>query len=248
MDGYDASTYGDGFADVYDEWYGQVSDVTATVDVIAELAGGGPVLELGVGTGRLAIPLADRGLEVHGVDASPAMVARLRSKPGGDAVQVTLADFADIGVSVDGGFAVAFIAFNTLFNLDTAEAQQRCFASVATRLRPGGTFVVEVLAPDHDASPSGGGLTTSSVATDRVVLQATMADRSSQTISGSTIEIAESGIRLRPWRIRWATTEQLDQMAAAAGFVVRHRWAGWDRSPQAADEARRVTVYERSRA
>jgi len=167
-------------------------------------------------------------------------------KPGGDAIGVTIGDMAHVGVP--GPFALVYLVFNTLFNLVTAEAQQRCFTSVATRLRPGGAFVVEVFAPDHDASPSGGGLTTSSVATDRVVLQATMADRASQTISGSTIEIVESGIRLRPWRIRWATTEQLDQMAAAAGLVVRHRWAGWDRSPQVADGARRVTVYERPRA
>lgn len=247
VEGYDASTYGEGFADVYDDWYGGISDAGATVEVLAALAAGGPVLELGVGTGRLAIPLAAKGLEVHGVDASPAMIERLRAKPGGDAVEVVAGDFTDLGVQVPGGFAVAFVAFNTLFNLGSAEAQQRCFTSVADRLRPGGTFVVEAFVPDPDAAPSGGGLTTSSVATDEVVLQATVADPVAQTISGSTITISSGGVRLRPWHIRWATPDQLDEMAAAAGLVRRHRWAGWDRSPHAADGPRHVSVYERPR-
>ncbi|MEX2659852.1 MAG: class I SAM-dependent methyltransferase [Acidimicrobiales bacterium] len=248
MEGYDASTYGEAFADVYDEWYGHVSDVDATVDVIAGLADGGPVLELGVGTGRLAIPLAARGLEVHGIDASPAMVERLRSKPGGDAVHVTTGDFADATVEVPDGFAVALVAFNTLFNLATADAQKRCFASVARRLRPGGTFVVEAFVPDPEAVPSGGGLTTSSVTVERVVLQATMADPTAQTISGSTISITDAGIRLRPWHIRWATPGELDEMANAAGLVRRERWGGWDRSPHVADGNRHVTSYERPQA
>jgi SAM-dependent methyltransferase len=243
VEGYDASTYGERFADVYDEWYGNVSDVAATVAVLASLAEGGPVLELGVGTGRLALPLAGQGLEVHGVDASPAMVERLRAKPGGDRVHVTLGDFAEVGVEVPGGFAVAFVAFNTLFNLSTAEAQQRCFTNVARRLRPGGAFVVEASAPDPDSAPSGGGLTTSTVGTDRVVLQATTADAAAQTISGSNITITEGGIRLRPWHIRWATPDQLDAMAADAGLERAARWAGWDRTPHRRDDARHVSVY-----
>lgn len=248
MEGYDASTYGERFADVYDEWYGAVSDIAATVEVLAELAGGGPVLELGVGTGRLALPLVERGLEVHGVDASPAMLDRLRDKPGGAAVHVTTGDFADVGVEVSGGFAVAFVAFNTLFNLATADAQQRCFTNVAARLRPGGAFVVEAFVPDPDAAPAGGGLTTRSVSTDRVELQATLADLDAQTISGSTISITAEGITLRPWHIRWATPEQLDAMAAHAGLEVAHRWGGWDRSPHVSDDTRHVTVYRRPEA
>lgn len=244
MEGYDASTYGEGFADVYDRWYGRVSDVDATVEVLAELADGGAVVELGVGTGRLAIPLAERGLQVHGVDASPAMLERLRAKPGGDAVHVVVADFTDVPVEVPGGFAVAFAAFNTLFNLATADAQQRCFAAVADRLAPGGAFVVEANVPAPDPT-SGGGLTTASVATGEVVLQATTFDAVSQTISGSTITINEAGIRLRPWHIRWASPDQLDVMAGAVGLTRRHRWGGWDRSPHVPDDTRHVTVYAR---
>jgi SAM-dependent methyltransferase len=153
VEGYDASTYGERFADVYDEWYAGTADVEGTVAVLAELAGGGPVLELGVGTGRLAIPLVARGLSVHGVDASPAMVALLRGKPGGEQVHVTTADFADVAVDVDGGFALVFVAFNTFFNLPTAEAQQRCVTNVARLLRPGGSFVVEAFVPDPESAP-----------------------------------------------------------------------------------------------
>jgi SAM-dependent methyltransferase len=248
VEGYDASTYGERFADVYDDWYAGVSDAGATVEVVAALAAGGPVLELGVGTGRLAVPLAARGLEVHGVDASPAMVERLRAKPGGEAVHVVLADFAEVGVEVPGGFAVAFVAFNTLFNLTTAEAQRRCFANVARRLREGGSFLVEAFVPDPDAAPSGKGLTTSSIGTDRVVLQATSADAEAQTITGSNITITEAGIRLRPWHIRWATPDQLDEMAVAAGLEPAERWSGWDRSPAGPDDVRHVSVYRRSGA
>ena len=248
MEGYDASTYGERFADVYDEWYGDVSDAAATVAVLAELAEGGSVLELGVGTGRLALPLAARGLDVHGVDASPAMVERLRAKPGGGAVHVTLGDFADVDVDVPGGFALAFVAFNTLFNLTTAEAQQRCFTNVAGRLRPGGAFVLEAFVPDADAAPAGGGLTTRSISADAVELQATLADVGGQTISGSTISITSSGITLRPWHIRWATPSQLDEMAAAAGLVLADRWGGWERVEHSPEDRRHVTVYRRPEA
>ena len=248
MEGYDASTYGERFADVYDEWYAGTADVDGTVAVLVELARGGPVLELGVGTGRLALPLVDRGLVVHGVDASPAMLAILRDKPGGERVQVTTADFADVDVDVDGGFALVFVAFNTFFNLPTAEAQQRCLTNVARRLRPGGAFVVEAFVPDPESAPSGPGLTTRSVDVDRVELQATVADLAAQTISGSTISITEGGIRLRPWHVRWCTPDQLDAMATAAGLVREHRWSGWHRDAAGPADERVVSVYRRPEA
>ena len=248
MEGYDASTYGERFADVYDEWYGDVTDVAATVAVLTSLAGGGPVLELGVGTGRLAIPLVEGGLEVHGIDASPAMLERLRAKPGGGAVHATVGDFADAGPAHPDGFALAFVAFNTLFNLATAEAQQRCFTNVAGRLRPGGAFVVEAFVPDPDAAPAGAGLTTRSIGVDHVELQATLADLGAQTISGSTVTITASGITLRPWHIRWATPDQLDGMAATAGLERATRWSGWDQADHVPDDTRHVTVYRRAQA
>ena len=140
VDGYDASTYGDRFADVYDDWYGDVTDAVACTAKVAELAraaGGGPVLELGVGSGRLALPLVERGLEVHGIDASPAMVERLRAKPGGDRVRVTIGDMADLDLPAAPPFSVVLVAFNTFFNLATEAAQRRCLERVDGRARPG---------------------------------------------------------------------------------------------------------------
>ena len=151
MEGYRPSTYGDRFADVYDDWYHDVSDVAATVARVAALAGEppGPVLELGAGSGRLAIPRAARGLEVWALDASTAMLDRLAGKPGGDRVRVVLGDMAvlDVGAGPPGGFAVVLCAFNTLFNLTDGEAQRRCLARVAEVLAPRGRLVVEAFVP-----------------------------------------------------------------------------------------------------
>jgi SAM-dependent methyltransferase len=245
VDGFDASTYGERFADVYDEWYGDVSDVVATVEAVATLAGDGPVLELGVGTGRLAVPLARRGLEVHGIDASPAMLERLAAKAAaaGVTVHAHQGDFAGVDVATPGGFAVVLVAFNTLFNLADAGAQQRCLAAVAERLRPDGHLVVEAFVPEPDAATPGGAVTPTLIEADRVVLQVTQSDPEAQTVTGSVVSITEEGIRLRPWRIRWATPVELDGMAARAGLERADRWADWDRRPFDDDSPRHVTLY-----
>ena len=245
MDGFDATTYGERFADVYDEWYGEMSDVAATVEAVGALAAGGPVLELGVGTGRLAVPLAERGLEVHGIDASPAMLERLAAKAAGAGVTVhaSRGDFADVGAEVAGGFAVVLVAFNTLFNLPDADAQGRCFAAVARRLRPDGHLVVEAFVPEPEAAAPGGAVTPTAIETDRVVLQVTRSDPGAQTVVGSVVSITEAGIRLRPWRIRWATPNELDAMAAGAGLERVERWGDWDRRPFDDDSAKHVTLY-----
>src|SRR6516162_8035933 len=132
MDEYGPETYGERVADVYDEWYRQLHDVGEEAALLAELAAGGRALELGIGTGRIALPLAARGVEVHGIDASPAIVARMREKPGGDKIDVTIGDMADVPVA--GEFAIVFVVFNTFFMLTTQEAQVRCFRNVAARL------------------------------------------------------------------------------------------------------------------
>ena len=248
MEGFDASTYGERIADVYDEWYDDVSDVDATVATVEALAGGGPVLELGVGTGRLAVPLAQRGLEVHGIDASPAMLERLATKAAaaGVTVHAHRGDFADVAVDVPDGFAVVLVAFNTLFNLADADAQGRCLASVARRLRPDGCLVVEAFVagvPGPDFAPEGGAVTPRAIEADRVVLQVSMHDVATQTVRGSLVTITEAGIRLRPWFLRWATPEQLDAMAAAAGLDRAERWGGWDRQPFDDESPRHVTLY-----
>lgn len=243
VQGFDARSYGRGMADVYDRWYGDVSDVEATVEHLVALAGpgGGPVLELGVGTGRLAIPLAARGVEVHGVDTSPDMLALLTAKPGGNRVHAIEGDMA--GDRPRGPFAVVFVAYNTLFSLTSAEAQQDCFASVARRLMPGGRFVVEAFVPDTQGT-AGGIVEVREVEADRVVLSVSRTEPNSQTAAGQFVELSEaSGVRLRPWWIRWSTPEQLDVMASAAGLTLERRSAGWRGETFDTDSSHHVSTW-----
>jgi SAM-dependent methyltransferase len=240
--------YDDRRADAYDHRYRErFAEAEAAADFLAGVARPpGPVLELGVGTGRIAVPLTDRGLEVHGIDASPAMVAQLRAKPGGDAIPVQAGDFADVGAEVTGGFGVVFVAFNTLFNLPSAEAQARCFTNVARRLGPGGRFVVEAFVPDPDRFPEGGSVSPTIIEPDHVVLLVARQDRARQTLTASHVSITEEGIRLRPLFLRYSTPAELDAMALAAGLELEERWSGWDRRPYDDEAERHVSVYRRS--
>ena len=145
MKGYTASTYGDRIAEVYDEFYRPAED-SERVDVLVELAAGGRALELGVGTGKYALPLAAKGVEVHGIDASEAMVDQLRAKEGGAKMPVTIGDFAD--VAVEGTFSLVFVTSNTFFMLTTQEEQIRCFVNVASHLDESGAFLVHAFVPD----------------------------------------------------------------------------------------------------
>ncbi len=242
--GYDDASYGEGFADIYDEWYSGITNVEATVAKLAALANGGRVLELGVGTGRLAIPLAATGLEVHGVDTSPAMLQQLAAKLGSDGVQVRLADMADD--LPPGPFTLTFIAYNTIWNLLTEERQRSCFTQVARRLTDGGVFAVEAYVPDpalHDP-PSQVGIR--SMAADRVVLSVARASVDEQLAEGQFIDITEAGgVRLRPWSIRWVTVPQLDEMAATAGLSLAERWEAFDGTPFGETSSRHVSVYRK---
>jgi SAM-dependent methyltransferase len=239
--GYDDQTYGDAFADVYDDWYEDLGDLDATVGTLARLAGDGPVLELGVGTGRVAVPLAATGLEVHGVDTSEAMLARLRARPDGHWVHVRRADMVD-GLPL-GPFRLVFVAYNTLFNLRTEERQRACFAAVAARLTPDGCFAVEAFVPDPDR-PAGSTIGVRRLQADRVVLTVDVHDPHEQTAEGHFVEITEAGgVRLRPWSIRYATPAQLDAMAAAAGLGLAERWADWAGTPFDERSERHISVY-----
>ncbi len=244
MRGYDAESYGEGFADVYDDWYAGITDVEVTVGTIVDLAGAaGRVLELGAGTGRLAVPLAHAGLRVTGVDASTAMLAHLTARDPTGLVRIVVGDMVDD--LPPGPFDLAFVAYNTIFNLLTEERQRACFVAVSERLRPGGAFVVEAFIPDQDVI-GGPAVTVRSMAVDHVVLSVSDHRADSQTASGQFVEITEAGgIRLRPWSIRWATAEQLDAMAAGAGFTVESRWADMSGRPFTDDSSHHVTVYRR---
>lgn len=245
MEANDARLYGESFADVYDDWYGDLGDLDACVALLADLAGEGPVLELGVGTGRLALPLAERGLEVHGVDASEAMLDRLRAKPGSERLAVTLGDMADPVIAGAEPFGLVFVANNTLFNLPTADAQAACFAGVARLLRAGGRFVVEAFVPSDEPDRPTGAVEARTVAVDHVVLTVTKRDPSTQTVAGQHVEIRESGIRLRPWFLRYTRPDELDAMAATAGLVLIDRWGGWRRQSFDDDSGVHVSVYGR---
>ncbi|HSL60059.1 MAG TPA: class I SAM-dependent methyltransferase [Acidimicrobiales bacterium] len=249
----DTPDYGESFADVYDRWYGDVTDVAATADTVEALAraatgpAAGRVLELGVGSGRLAVPIAGRGLAVTGVDSSPSMLALLAGRPEADAVTVVEGDMTEVDALVTGPFAVALVAFNTFFNLTTEDAQRRCLAAVARVLAPGGSLLVEAFVPGDPPSGVARDLSTSRVELDRVVLTATEHDPATQVVTGQHIELVDGGatVRLRPWRIRYATTDQLDAMAAAAGLDLADRRADWAGNPFTDDSTQHVSRYVR---
>ncbi len=242
MDGYTESTYGDAFADVYDDWYRDVSDVDATVDLLVTLASSHasfPVLELGVGTGRIAIPLAARGLDIVGLDASAAMLAKLAENDRSGAVAAHTGDMVDDQPA--GPFAVVFVAYNTFFGLLTEARQRACFTSVAQRLVPGGAFVIEAFVPEPQPGSS---VAVRSMSVDSLTLSVTTHDESAQTAQGQYISFSESGgIRIRPWAIRYASVAQLDAMATDAGFHVAERWEDPTRTPFDVNSPRHVTVY-----
>jgi SAM-dependent methyltransferase len=240
-----SATYGDAFADVYDQWYGSISDLDGTVDTVAALAAGGPALELGIGTGRVALPLSRRGVAVTGIDASTAMLDILGSKAGAEAITVVTGDMAEL-VGLDAaGFSVVFVAFNTFFNLTSESAQRRCFQRVAEVLEPGGHFVIEAFIPSDVPPGPEGRLDVLSVEIDRVHLTATWRDPHDQTVRGQHIELTDNGTRLRPWLLRYATPAQLDDLATEAGLRLRRRHAGWRGEPFDPVGERHVSIYQR---
>jgi len=249
VDRYGPSTYGDRFADVYDDWYEDVSDAGATVERVAALAGpGGRVLELGAGSGRLAVPLAGRGLDVWAVDASSAMLDRLRARPGGDRVRVVLDDMArlaDPALTAGGGFAVVLCAFNTLFNLTDTEAQRRCLARVRDLLATGGVLVVEAFVPppggEGDAAVAA--VEPRHIGLDEVVLTVSRLDPATRTITGQHLQITERGVRLRPWVLHYAAPAELDDLASAAGLRLVERHAGWRGEPFTPSSDAHVSIY-----
>ena len=252
MEGYDATTYGAAFADVYDEWYAGITDVATTVATLLELAGDGPVLELAVGSGRLAVPLAragaPRSVRVTGIDTSAAMLARLSAH---DPDGLVTAIEGDMVADLPGGpFTLAFVAYNSLFNLTAAGDQAACFAAVAARLTPGGRFVVEAFVPDEPFR-DGDDVAVRTLTADRVVLAVTRNRAVDQSAEGQFVEFvgapgAAATVRLRPWAIRYATPAQLDAYAAAAGFELDQRWEDFAGTPFTADSTRHVSVFRRA--
>lgn len=241
MEGYEASTYGERMAEVYDETYGTMFDVAGCVDFLAELAGDGPALELAIGTGRIALPLSERGVEVTGIDISPAMVEKMRAKPGGESVKVVMGDFAE--VDVDGSYPLVYLVFNTLFALTSQEEQLRCFRNVAARLTQGGAFVIEAFVPNMKRFDEHQRVAATRVELDSTELEVSRHDPVTQTSDSLHVVISEAGTKLYPVRIRYAWPSELDLMARLAGLHLRDRFGSWRKDPFTSDSRSHVSIY-----
>jgi SAM-dependent methyltransferase len=242
---YGPDTYGDRWASVYDDWvarYAMTSDADLVADRLAELAGGGPALELAVGSGRVALPLAARGIEVHGIDASRAMLARLRAKTHAERIRVTVGDFAN--VAVEGEYRLIFVIFNTFFALLTQEDQVRCFANVAKHLARDGVFVIEAFVPDVGRFDRGQRVSAIAIETESMHLEASKHDRVTQRVDTLHAVVEDENVRTFPVRIRYAWPAELDLMARLAGLRLRERWGAWDHEPFTAASNAHVSVYE----
>jgi SAM-dependent methyltransferase len=244
MKGFGPESFGEWNAHVYGEQLGtRMDDETRdTVDVLADLAGGGSALELAIGTGRVALPLAARGVTVHGIDASDKMVAKLRGKPGGDAIPVTIGDMSE--TRVDGKFDLVFLVFNTIFNLTSQEAQVRCFQNAADHMKPGGVFVIETCLPEISGFVDGQDVRGRGVGTDNARFEIRIHDPVAQTIDYQRVVLTSEGAELCPLAMRYAWPSELDLMARLAGLELRERWAWWDRSRFTEDSTAHVSVYQ----
>lgn len=236
FDGWTAKHYDATVADMY-----LPEQLDPAVDFLAQLAGDGPALELGIGTGRVALPLTARGVRVKGIELSPAMVDQLRKKPGGDAVEVTIGDFA--ATRVDGTFPLAYLVFNTINNLTTQDEQVDCFRNVAAHLEPGGCFVIEVSVSDLQRLPPGETVRAFTVTSEHLGFDeydiATQASASHHLykVAGEWREFSI------PFRYVWAA--ELDLMARLAGMTLRERWADWDRTPFTSESRKHISVWEK---
>jgi SAM-dependent methyltransferase len=235
VDGYFGERVAASYDDPSDDMFNPAL-VDTVADVLAGLAGGGRALELGIGTGRIALPLARRG-----IDLSRAMVARLRAKPGGDAIGVTIGDFAT--TQVDGTFRLAYLVFNTIMNLTTQEAQVACFRNAAAHLEPGGCFIIEVGVPELRMLPPGQNVVPFHVSPTRWAFD--IYDVATQATSSNyvTVDGGRGEYRSIPFRYVWPA--ELDLMAQLAGMQLRDRWEGWTRQPFTSESRQHVSVWEK---
>lgn len=242
MKGYGPETFGALNAATYDERH-DPGTTDQAVEFLAALAEGDRVLEFAIGTGRVALPLAARGLQVAGIEASPLMVEKMRAKPGGADIPVIIGDMAV--AKMEGVFDLAFLIFNTLFNLTTQEAQQQCFENAAAHLRSGGRFVIETYVPDLSAFKNDTSFQTRKQDEEAVVLEAAAHDAEAQRINYQYIRIDRAGVQLTPLPIRYAVPDEIDQMAARAGFDLEDRFGSWGCAPFTADRDMHVSVYKK---
>jgi SAM-dependent methyltransferase len=238
-DGY----FGESVAATYDGTSGVFAPgaVEATAEVLAELARGGRMLELGIGTGRIALPLARRGVEVHGIDLSRAMVARLRAKSGGQDIPVAIGDFAT--TTMAGTFSLVYLVFNTIMNLTSQDAQVACFRNAAAHLEPGGCFVIECRVPELRRLPPGQNVLPWRVSPEHWVSYSY--DTATQAMHGHYVEFTGGHGQYHTMPFRYVWPAELDLMAQLAGMRLRNRWEGWTRQPFTSQSAQHVSVWEK---
>lgn len=240
------SIYSEDLASVYDAWFGDWLNTAPAVDRLAALGRAGPVLKLGIGTGRVAIPLRERGIDVQGIDGSEAMVARLRARPGGERIPVTLGDFSEVGV--DGAFSLVYVTAGSFFELPTQEAQLRCFRNVARRLAPGGVFAFDGLVPATALLAGNEPMKVIPGQPGRLVVRLREVDPFEQRYTSHYVVMAEGGMRLVSVRFRYASPAELDLMAELAGLRLRERSRNWQGEQFTAASTQQVCLYEQAPA
>lgn len=242
MTTFDPRLYGANWADTYDEWHDGLMDDEGAVTTLLDLAGDGPVVEFGVGTGRVAVPLAERGVEVVGVDISPEMLAKLTEKS--PAVTAVEGDMTTVALGRE--FALAYVAFNSIFALDTQDAQVELFRNAAAHLRPGGRFALETAVIRHQAGePDRGKLSVIRVAPDSVTLLGGLIDPVTAQHQGMCVVLDATGPKLFPLSGRQVTHHEMDLMARIAGLELESRWGDWQRGPFGHKSDMHVSVYRK---
>ena len=233
-----AARYDDSEAEMF-----EAEVIDPVVDVLVELAASGRALELGIGTGRIALPLARRGVSVHGIDLSKAMVAKLRAKRGGEDIGLTIGDFAT--TTVEGSFSLAYVVFNTIVNLTTQAAQVACFRNAAAHLEPGGCFVIEVTIPELRRLPPGETFHVFNASENHWGIDEY--DIATQGLTSHHFEIVNGTVERLSIPFRYAWPSELDLMAQLAGMRLRSRWGGWRREPFTSESTKHVSVWEKPR-
>lgn len=238
-DGY----FGESVAATYDEDVGCFGPeaVDPVVDFLAELAGSGSALEFGIGTGRIALPLARKGVKVHGIELSNAMLTKLAEKPGGDRIVVTQGDFAT--TSCRGSFALVYLIFNTIMNLTTQDEQVRCFQNAAARLNPGGSFVIEVMVPDLQRIPHGETNHVFDLRDNHWGVDTY--DVVSQSLTSHHMRVRNQKVELSSTPFRYVWPSELDLMARIANLKLKARWGGWQKEPFTSTSRYHVSVWEK---
>lgn len=241
MSEYSEDTYGELIADVYDDWYAGVD--LQMLEMLTRLAGGGKALELGIGTGRVAIPLAESGVKMYGIDASPAMVEKLKAKEGTGGINLHLGSFVEIPFMEK--FDLVYVVFNTIFALLTQEAQVRCFQNVAEHLESKGLFTVEAFIPDLSRFQGGQTVRAIQLESQQARLDASIIDPIHQVITSQHIVLDSEKTRINPVKLRYIWPSEMDLMARLAGLKLEHRWGDWNQTPFNKTSTKHISVYGR---